>query len=109
MTKPKEAPEAPEAPVVVAGFVATDGDVQGSNRTTQDIIDRRVIDPDAPLDYNTLPDTADTQGNHYPPGPDFYKAELVRAEEAHVAAQEALDAAQDALDAAADAHSENVG
>lgn len=95
--------------VAPAEYVATDGDVQGDGRSTQDLKDRRVVDPDAPMDYNTLPDGSDVQGNHYPPGPDFYKAELARAEQAKLDAEQAVEDAQAALDAAADAHDENVG
>lgn len=86
-----------------ADYIATDGDVQGNGRTTEDLKDRRVIDEDAPFDYNTLPDTSDVQGNKYPPGEDFFKAEAARAEQAKIEADRAAEDAQSALDRANDA------
>lgn len=101
--------DVPAEVVVNAGYVATDGDVQGNGRSTQDLKDRRVVDPNAPLDYNTLPDNQDTQGNHYPPGADFLAAEVARAEQAKVDAEAAVAEAEAQLAAAHDAAQEAHG
>lgn len=84
-------------------YIATDGDVQGQGTSTSELRDRRVIDANAPFDYSELPDDSTVQGNVYPPGADFYKAEIARVEQAVRDAEYAADVAKDQLQAAKDA------
>lgn len=84
-------------------YIATDGDVQGQGTSTADLRDRRVVDANAPFDYAELPDDSTVQGNVYPPGADFYAAEIARAEQSVRDAEYAAEVAKDELQAAKDA------